>query len=76
MRKVSGGPEVLEPGVVRNVVGSGGADDGRESAALAIGGAVRVRGLQTEAAHERAPGEVRIVEQVADVLARHLGAAG
>ncbi len=60
---------VLERLVVRNVVGLLHAGHRRGGRALAAGRAVRVDGVQREAAGEEAPADVLRVEQVADVLA-------
>ncbi|ABA52723.1 hypothetical protein BURPS1710b_A2343 [Burkholderia pseudomallei 1710b] len=69
--RVRGRRVVLEPVVVRDVVGRRRVHRGRDRAALAARRAVRVRRRQIEAAHEAAPRDVARVQQIADVLAGH-----
>jgi hypothetical protein len=69
MGRVGGGGKILEPVVVRDVVIHSFADHRGKRAAGAAGGAVGIGELEIEAAHEAAPGDAGVVEQIADVLA-------
>ncbi len=75
--RVRGRRVVLERVVVRNVVGGRGAADVRVRGAADRQGVGRARCVGgaggREAALEPAPGDVRVVQQVADVLAGHRG---
>ena len=69
--RVGGGGVVLEPGVVRDVVGLAATQHVRIGAAGAAGAAVLVHRGEVEAAHETAPADMSRIEQVADVLRGH-----
>ena len=72
---------ILEPCVVRDVIGRGGlrrARRPRRARPRATARAIGIGDRQIESAHERAPGDIPGVEQIADVRAvhRHLVGGG
>ena len=71
MRGICGGSVILERRVMGNVIALC-PDDWRSGLAIASRAAVRIHDVEVEASAEPSPSDISRVEQIADVLSRHL----